>query len=88
MLRTAGASDKQPRVTAAWPPIPRHVMGSHGFPGWCWTAPDRIKAGDYGQTETKEAFDDATQLAIRDQERAGISIKVRDLPKVCNHQFK
>jgi 5-methyltetrahydropteroyltriglutamate--homocysteine methyltransferase len=61
-------------VTAALPPIPTHVMGSHGFPGWFWTALDKIKAGDYGQTDMKEAFDDATQLAIRDQERAGIDI--------------
>ena len=61
-------------MTAALPPIPTHVMGSHGFPGWFWTALDRIKAGDYGQTDTRETFDDATQLAIRDQERAGIDI--------------
>ena len=25
-----------------------HVMGSHGFPGWFWTALDKIKAGEYG----------------------------------------
>ena len=61
-------------MTAALPPLPTHVMGSHGFPGWFWTALDRIKAGDYGQTDVKEAFDDATQLAIRDQERAGIDV--------------
>lgn len=56
------------------PMIPTHVMGSHGFPGWFWTALDKIKTGEYGQTDTKETFDDATQLAIRDQERAGIDI--------------
>src|SRR5499425_2188983 len=73
-LPSGGASDTQQRVTDALPPIPTHVMGSHGFPGWFWTALDRIKAGDYGQTDTKETFDDATQLAIRDQERAGIDV--------------
>ena len=61
-------------MTATLPLIPTHVMGSHGFPGWFWTALDKIKAGEYGQTDVKEAFDDATQLAIRDQERAGIDI--------------
>jgi len=61
-------------VTAALPPIPTHVMGSHGFPGWFWTALDKIKAGEYGQTDVKETFDDATQLAIRDQERAGVDV--------------
>ncbi len=49
-------------------------MGSHGFPGWFWTALDKIKAGEYGQTDANETFDDATQLAIRDQERAGLDI--------------
>ena len=51
-----------------------HVMGSHGFPSWFWTALDKIKAGEYGQTDVRETFDDATQLAIRDQERAGIDV--------------
>jgi len=61
-------------MPATLPLIPTHVMGSHGFPGWFWGALDRIKAGDYGQTDVKETFDDATQLAIRDQERAGIDV--------------
>ena len=61
-------------TTSRLPMIPTHVMGSHGFPGWFWTALDKIKAGEYGQTDVKETFDDATQLAIRDQERAGIDI--------------
>src|SRR6266436_1953992 len=68
-LPSVGPSDKELRVTAALPPISTHVMGSHGFPGWFWTALDKIKAGEYGQTDVKETFDDATQLAIRDQER-------------------
>jgi methionine synthase II (cobalamin-independent) len=51
-----------------------HVMGSHGFPGWFWTALDKIKADEYGATDVRETFDDATQLAIRDQERAGIDV--------------
>src|SRR5262249_8725052 len=61
-------------MPAPLPMIPTHVMGSHGFPGWFWTALDKIKAGEYGATDVKETFDDATQLAIRDQERAGIDI--------------
>src|SRR2546428_2147113 len=73
-LPSVGPSDKELRVTAALPQISTHVMGSHGFPGWFWTALDKIKAGEYGQTDVKETFDDATQLAIRDQERAGIDI--------------
>jgi len=47
-------------MTAPLPPLYTHVMGSHGFPGWFWTALDKIKAGEYGQTDVKESFDDAT----------------------------
>jgi 5-methyltetrahydropteroyltriglutamate--homocysteine methyltransferase len=61
-------------MPATLPLIPTHVMGSHGFPGWFWGALEKIKAGDYGQTDVKETFDDATQLAVRDQERAGIDV--------------
>ena len=48
--------------------------GKSRIPGWFWTALDKIKAGEYGQTDARETFDDATQLAIRDQERAGIDV--------------
>ena len=61
-------------MTPKLPPLYTHVMGSHGFPGWFWTALDKIKAEEYGQTDVRETFDDATQLAIRDQERAGIDV--------------
>src|SRR5438034_1167633 len=61
-------------MPATLPLIPTHVIGSHGFPGWFWTALDKIKGGEYGQTDVRETFDDATQLAIRDQERAGVDI--------------
>src|SRR4026207_328744 len=61
-------------MAATLPLLYTHVMGSHGFPSWFWTALDKIKAGEYGQTDTRETFDDATQLAIRDQERAGIDV--------------
>ncbi|HET7876449.1 MAG TPA: methionine synthase [Methylomirabilota bacterium] len=61
-------------MAAKLPLLYTHVMGSHGFPAWFWTALDKIKAGEYGQTDARETFDDATQLAIRDQERAGIDV--------------
>jgi len=61
-------------MASTLPPLPTHVIGSHGFPGWFWTALDKVKAKEYGPTDVKETFDDATQLAIRDQERAGVDI--------------
>jgi len=60
--------------TGSLPLLYTHVMGSHGFPGWFWTALDKVKAGEYGATDEREMFDDATQLAIRDQERAGVDV--------------
>src|SRR5437868_12165264 len=61
-------------MASTLPLVYTHVMGSHGFPGWFWTALDKVKAGEYGVTDEREMFADATQLAIRDQERAGIDV--------------
>src|SRR5256885_8169587 len=51
------------------PVLYTHVMGSHGFPGWFWTALDKLKPGEYGATDVRKLVDDATQLAIQYQER-------------------
>jgi 5-methyltetrahydropteroyltriglutamate--homocysteine methyltransferase len=56
------------------PLLPTTVIGSHGIPSWLWTALDAIRDGKYGPTDIREAFDDAVNAAIRDQERAGIDI--------------
>jgi hypothetical protein len=37
-------------TTSRLPMIPTHVMGSHGFPGWFWTALDKIKAGRHASS--------------------------------------
>ncbi len=54
--------------------LPTSVIGSYATPGWLWTALEEIKAGRYGQTDERETFDDAVNIAIRDQERAGVDI--------------
>ena len=54
--------------------LPTSVVGSYATPGWLWTALDEIKAGRYGVTDEKEAYDDAVNMAVRDQERAGVDI--------------
>src|SRR5262245_57031377 len=41
------AGDHREEALVSLPLLYTHVMGSHGFPGWFWTALDRIKAGDY-----------------------------------------
>lgn len=59
---------------APLPLLPTSVLGSHGYPSWFVTAKERIAAGDYGTTDTREALDDAVRIAVWDQERAGIDI--------------
>ena len=54
--------------------LPTSVIGSYATPGWLWTALEEIKSGRYGPTDEKEAFDDAVNMAVRDQERAGVDI--------------
>ncbi len=55
-------------------PLPTSVVGSYATPGWLWTALEEIKARRYGPTDEREVFDDAVNMAIRDQERAGVDI--------------
>src|ERR671932_2893133 len=54
--------------------LPTSVIGSYALPSWFWTATDAIREGKYGQTDIRETFDDAVNMAIRDQERAGIDV--------------
>jgi 5-methyltetrahydropteroyltriglutamate--homocysteine methyltransferase len=44
------------------------------MPSWLWTAVDQIDKGNYGETDIRETFDDAVNVAILDQERAGVDI--------------
>ena len=62
MIRTAPSS------------LPTTVIGSHAYPSWLWTALDEMEKGNYGSTDSREAFDDAVMVAIMDQERAGVDI--------------
>ena len=56
------------------PIIPTTVVGSYATPSWLWTALDEIDKGNYGPTDVRETFDDAVNMAIMDQERAGVDI--------------
>jgi len=61
-------------IPAGLPPIPTAVIGSHALPGWYAAALEQIKAGRFGETDLREAVEDASAAAIADQERAGIDI--------------
>ena len=56
------------------PIVPTAVVGSHGKPGWWFTAVKAYEAGDLGPADLEETFDDAASAAIRDMEDAGIDI--------------
>jgi len=54
--------------------LPTTVVGAHGRPSWLHTAKAEIARGAYGPIDAQEALDDAVDIAILDQTRAGIDI--------------
>src|SRR6266849_1256396 len=60
-------------MAATLPLLYTHVMGSHGFPSWFWTALEKIKAGEYGQTDkpVKATCPGPVTLSIHVQTRPG-----------------
>ena len=56
------------------PLLPTTVVGSHAMPSWLWTALEAMDQGKYGVSDSQETFDDAVNMAIWDQEKAGVDI--------------
>lgn len=56
------------------PLLPTQVIGSSGTPGWLFVVRDAMKAGQMGSVDIREAFDDATNLAIMEMEEAGLDV--------------
>ena len=56
------------------PLLPTQVIGSYGTPGWLFVVREAMKRGDMGSVDIREAFDDATNLAIMEQEEAGVDV--------------
>src|SRR5262247_2800034 len=54
--------------------LPTSVVGSHGLPGWVWLAREAMAQGRLGPLDVRELLEDATQVAIVDQERAGVDV--------------
>jgi len=50
------------------------VVGSHAHPGWFAAGIAAAERGEYGPADLAELLDDAVDLAIRDQEAAGIDV--------------
>ena len=55
-------------------PLLTSVVGSHAHPGWFAAGIAAAARGEYGQADLDELLDDGVDLAIRDQERAGIDV--------------
>jgi len=56
------------------PMLPTSVIGSYAWPGWLHTALEAAERGQYGPADVQETLDDAVDLALRDQEDAGVDI--------------
>lgn len=54
--------------------LPTSVIGSYAWPSWFITAVDAMKRGAYGPADMQETLNDAVDLALRDQEDAGVDI--------------
>ncbi len=56
------------------PILPTTVIGSHAKPGWWHTCKNLHDAGEWGPYDLEELLNDAVDIAILDQERAGVDI--------------
>ncbi len=54
--------------------LPTSVIGSYAWPSWFITTVEAIKRGEYGPADIQETLNDAVDIALRDQEDAGIDI--------------
>ena len=50
------------------------VVGSHAHPGWFVSGIAAAERGEFGPADITEMLDDAVDLALRDQEEAGVDI--------------
>jgi 5-methyltetrahydropteroyltriglutamate--homocysteine methyltransferase len=55
-------------------PLLTSVVGSHAHPGWFVAGIAAAERGEFGPVDLAEMLDDAVDLAIRDQEEAGIDV--------------
>lgn len=50
------------------------VIGSYAWPSWYITAVEAIRRGEYGPADIEETLEDAVDVAILDQEDAGVDV--------------
>ena len=54
--------------------IETSIIGSYAWPSWFFTSVQAMEQGKYGVRDIEETLDDAVDLAIRDQEDAGVDV--------------
>lgn len=69
-------ANRFPLANANRPLIPTSTIGSHAPMGWLTTIVSAIRSGEYGERDIDEALNDAVDLAVLEQQRAGIDILV------------
>lgn len=62
------------RAASALPLLPTTVMGSHPRPSWWHLAAEAMRDGRFGTQDREETLNHAVDVAILDQERAGIDV--------------
>ena len=61
-------------LSSELPLIPTATIGSYALPGWYLLARDHVTRDELGQTDLRELMEDASAVAISDQERAGLHV--------------
>ena len=63
------------------------VVGSHARPSWFVAGIDAAERGEFGPADLREMLDDAVDIAMRDQEDAGVDVvsRRRDAPRRLLH---
>jgi 5-methyltetrahydropteroyltriglutamate--homocysteine methyltransferase len=54
--------------------LPTSVVGSYARPAWVWVALEAAQRAELGAADIKEVMDDAVDMALRDQEEAGVDV--------------
>ena len=54
--------------------ITTSVIGSYAWPSWYITTVEAIKRGEFGPKDIEETLNDAVDMALRDQEDAGVDV--------------
>ena len=55
--------------------FPTELIGSYALPSWLWMAIERAEEqGDLGESDIQETLDDAVNMALLDQQKAGLDV--------------